>query len=147
MSGFTDAFYREASARLLALATAAAADGGGDRGAVAGAEEEEEGGGGGGSLLAAPPPGLVAGAERPPLWFAPREVWEVAAADLTRSAVHGAGLSLRFPRFLRVRDDKRPEDATTVAQLEEAYRSQPQVTGRGGGGGDDDDADDDDDPL
>lgn len=57
----------------------------------------------------------------PDVWFEPREVWEVRGADVTLSPVYPAakglvseerGLSLRFPRFLRRRDDKSVEDAS-----------------------------------
>ena len=69
----------------------------------------------------------------PDVWFEPREVWEVAFADVTLSPTYTAalglapenparGLSLRFPRFLRRRDDKSPEDASSVAFLAQLWR-------------------------
>ena len=69
----------------------------------------------------------------PDVWFEPGEVWEVAFADVTVSPTYTAaiglvsedrGLSLRFPRFLRKREDKGVEEASTSAFLAGLWRKQ-----------------------
>jgi DNA ligase-1 len=60
----------------------------------------------------------------PDIWIAPSLVVEILADEITRSPRHtagrdadGAGYSLRFPRLVRFRDDKKPEDATLIEEI------------------------------
>jgi DNA ligase-1 len=54
----------------------------------------------------------------------PEVVLEVAFDGVQRSSRHASGFALRFPRIVRVRDDKRPEDADTIAAVEAIFASQ-----------------------
>lgn len=68
----------------------------------------------------------------PDVWHEPNLVLEIVGAELTLSPIHtaawgmvkqDAGLALRFPRFTgRYRDDKSPEDATTVKEIVDLYQ-------------------------
>ncbi|KAK3708166.1 hypothetical protein LTR37_011670 [Vermiconidia calcicola] len=69
----------------------------------------------------------------PDVWFEPQEVWEMAFADITLSPTYTAaigmvseerGLSMRFPRFLKVREDKGIDEASTSEFLAGLYRKQ-----------------------
>lgn len=57
------------------------------------------------------------------VWFEPMLVVEVSAAEVTKSPIHtcASGLALRFPRFLRYRDDKESQEATSSKEVEEIY--------------------------
>lgn len=111
MSGFTDAFYK-ANREFY------------DDGEVSGEPKNTR----------VQRPGFVeySGPE-PDVWFEPQEVWEAAFADITLSPTYTAaiglvsderGLSLRFPRFLKKREDKGIEEASTNEFLAGLYRKQ-----------------------
>ncbi|KAI9823284.1 MAG: hypothetical protein M1832_002508 [Thelocarpon impressellum] len=100
-----------------------------------------------------------ASAPQPAVWFHAQEVWEMAFADVTLSPTYTAarglaheqrGLSLRFPRFLRRREDKSVDEASTSDFLAALWRKQEarapgvaagaegDATGAGRGGVDED---------
>lgn len=78
----------------------------------------------------------------PDVWVKPEIIVEIKADELTRSSVHTAGrvlkpsksgsafdvdtpgYALRFPRLQRFRDDRKPEDATTLKEIEEMFKLQ-----------------------
>jgi DNA ligase 1 len=51
-------------------------------------------------------------------------VLEVAFNAIMRSDRHDSGYALRFPRIVRVRDDKLPKDIDTVETVEQIYKRQ-----------------------
>jgi DNA ligase-1 len=53
----------------------------------------------------------------------PTLVLEVAFDQITRSERHTSGYALRFPRIVRIREDKRVEEIDTVERVEQVYRS------------------------
>ncbi len=67
------------------------------------------------------------------VWVSPSVVLEVIGDEITLSPVHtcafdairkGSGLAIRFPRLVKMRNDRRPEDATTTREITELYRMQ-----------------------
>ncbi len=64
----------------------------------------------------------------PDVWLKPMLVVEIAGDDLTKSPSHGAGYAVRFPRLVRERHDKNPEQATTVTELTQMYQNQLSAT-------------------
>lgn len=60
----------------------------------------------------------------PDFWVVPKLVLEVAGDDLTKSPTHGAGYAVRFPRLVRIRDDKSPREVTTVREVVTMFRNQ-----------------------
>jgi len=50
--------------------------------------------------------------------FQKSQVWEITGAEFSRSNVHTAGgISIRFPRLSRIRDDKSVAQATNLPEL------------------------------
>jgi len=80
------------------------------------------------------------GGAKPDVWFEPKMVWEVLTADLSMSPIYTAaqglveerGISLRFPRFLRIRDDKGADDATGPEQASSSKYWRSNVTDKRG---------------
>ena len=113
ISGFTDKFYKENKEKY----------------------NEETGA----NLISRP--SFVEYPYSPDVWFEPQEVWEMAFADITKSPTYLAaiglvdedrGLSMRFPRFLKVREDKSIDEASTADFLAELWFKQEAKGGASG---------------
>ncbi|MFH0970849.1 MAG: ATP-dependent DNA ligase [Candidatus Diapherotrites archaeon] len=71
----------------------------------------------------------------PHQWVKPVFVVEVRADEITQSPMHTAGkkdkddtgYALRFPRIIKLRNDKEPEQATTVREIIRMYENQKRV--------------------
>ncbi|KAH6686805.1 DNA ligase I [Plectosphaerella plurivora] len=118
MSGFTDAFYK---------ANREFYDNGGS------GKVDDDGEPFTQNIRATKPAFVEYSGPEPDVWFEPQEVWEMAFADITMSPTYTAaiglvsderGLSLRFPRFLKKREDKSMEEASTVDFLAGLFRKQ-----------------------
>ena len=66
----------------------------------------------------------VSGGEAPDRILPPEHcrVVQLKAAEITKTDQYQTGWTLRFPRYVCMRDDKRVEDALTVSQLHEYIR-------------------------
>lgn len=58
------------------------------------------------------------------VWIKPSIVVEVKADEITKSPLHSSGLALRFPRLERFRDDKKPNDSTTLIEINSIFKNQ-----------------------
>lgn len=147
MSGFSDKFYKENTIRYVGHELDGTRDkeeaqeeGEGEEASEKQEVDDEEAipvaksSASGGLQLKRPAEGVETD-EAPAFWFQPCEVWEIRGADITISPKHMAarglvdpkkGLSLRFPRFMRKREDKRLVDATRPEHLAELFRKQGQ---------------------
>jgi len=76
---------------------------------------------------------------KPDVWFEPKVVLEVKGDEITLSSKYpaardvirkGYGLSIRFPRLVTIREDKKPEDATTRDELIQLYETQRTLQGK-----------------
>lgn len=69
---------------------------------------------------------------KPDFWVRPAVVIEIETDEITKSPLHTAlrekfgtaGLALRFPRFVRFRDDKNPEQTTSPEEVLHLYSMQ-----------------------
>ncbi len=60
----------------------------------------------------------------PDVWANPSLVVEIAADSISVSPKHSLKMSLRFPKFLRFRDDKSADQATTITELRDMFKLQ-----------------------
>jgi len=73
--------------------------------------------------------GLIVETEPRRVVVVPKIVVEVAYNEIQRSPKYECKMALRFARITRIRDDKTPEEASTIQQIREIYERQFQKKG------------------
>ena len=69
--------------------------------------------------------GLMEGGESGGVFaIRPKIVLEIAFEEIQKSPNYDSGFALRFPRFIRIRDDKDPEEADTIQRIGKVYSQQ-----------------------
>lgn len=69
--------------------------------------------------------GLMEGGEAGGVFaIRPKIVLEIAFEEIQKSPNYDSGFALRFPRFIRIRDDKDPEEADTIQRIGKVYSQQ-----------------------
>jgi DNA ligase-1 len=69
--------------------------------------------------------GLMEGGEAGGVFaIRPKIVLEIAFEEIQKSPNYDSGFALRFPRFIRIRDDKDAEEADTIQRIERVYSQQ-----------------------
>ncbi|WP_165075399.1 ATP-dependent DNA ligase [Methanogenium sp. MK-MG] len=68
--------------------------------------------------------GLVISEEGKQVHVEPQIVVEVGYAEVQKSPSYAGGFALRFPRFIRLRDDKSPEEIESLRMIEERFAAQ-----------------------
>ena len=61
--------------------------------------------------------------------FVPEIVFEVAFEEIQKSSTYNSGYALRFPRLVRVRDDRDPNESDTLERIEQLYINQKSRVG------------------
>jgi len=54
----------------------------------------------------------------------PKIVFEIRFEEIQKSPTYSSGYALRFPRVIRIRDDRRPEEINTLNEVEDLYYGQ-----------------------
>ena len=54
----------------------------------------------------------------------PKLVLEIDYEEIQKSPTYSSGYALRFPRVIKIRDDKPPEEASSIEQVESLYLEQ-----------------------
>jgi DNA ligase-1 len=78
------------------------------------------------SLITSKKPDQVVAEIEPDYWLKPKVVFETIYEEIQKSPAekHTSGFGLRFPRFVRVREDKGVGDVSTIEEIEHLYDEQ-----------------------